>query len=74
MIGGWRVGHAMEYFDDRYATLSTELGDLLDNARKYGAEIDDLIVAGLWTENNDARSYIVLGDPAVRIPAASKPR
>lgn len=71
LLVGWRVGHAMEFFDDRYAALGAELSDVLDAARKYGKTLDDLAVAGLWTENNDARSYVVLGDPAVRLEAAA---
>ncbi len=67
---GWRVGHAMEFFDDKYAALAAELSDTLNAARNYGKKLDDLAVAGLWTENNDARSYIVLGDPAVRLTDA----
>lgn len=70
LLMGWRVGHAMEFFDDKYAALAAELSDILNAARNYGKKLDDLAVAGLWTENNDARSYIVLGDPAVRLTDA----
>jgi hypothetical protein len=71
LLAGRRVGHAMEYFDDKYAALAAELSDTLDAARNYGLQLDDLALAGLWTENNDARSYVVLGDPAVRLAAAT---
>lgn len=73
LLEGRRVGHAMEFFDDRYATLSAELHDNVNSARDFGRMLDDLTVTGLWTENNDARSYIVLGDPAVRLGESRAP-
>lgn len=69
LMDGWRVGHAMEYFNDRYAVLTTELQQVLDGIRQSGDEPDERILTRLWTENNDARSYVVLGDPAVRLCA-----
>jgi len=67
LMGGRRVGHAMDFFNDRYSALTSELHELLDGVRRSGDNPDHLEMIQLWTENNDARSYIVLGDPAVRL-------
>lgn len=71
LMNGWRLGHATEYFDDRYATATAELHEILDGVRKKGDVPDARLIARLWLENNDARSYLVLGDPAVRLCANS---
>jgi hypothetical protein len=69
LLDGKRLGNAMEAMNSRYAELSTELTSSIDDYRKSGKVIDDHELVGLWTANNDARSYIVLGDPAVRLTA-----
>ena len=70
LMDGRRVRHAMEFFDDRYAALTAELHDHLDGGFLSGDAPDDRWLATLWLENNDARSYTVLGDPAVRLRRA----
>lgn len=69
MLAGAPVGWALEFFNNRYAELATGLTEDFENIR-FGTPPDDYIFTARWTEHNDARSYVVLGDPAVRLPLA----
>lgn len=66
LMDGWPVGGAMEVFNQRYADLASQLTRALQRER-YGEAVDPGELVRLWTAHNDARNYVVVGDPAVRI-------
>jgi hypothetical protein len=68
LMAGTRVGHATDQFNTQWGTLSTELVELLDE-RSAGGAVSDAELLSLWIARDDARNYVILGDPAVKLRA-----
>lgn len=72
LLNGEPVGLATDpSFNLRYADMSSALSATLDELQWTPGYVSDYELAQLWTANNDARAYVVLGDPAARIPFAA---
>lgn len=71
LLGGQPVGRALEAMNMRHASLSTILTNEFDTARKKNRPVNAARVAPIWTANNDARNYVIVGDPAVSLPCFS---
>jgi hypothetical protein len=68
ILKGEPVGHATKDISDKYAILAAELLGKLD--RGVGEPLPgDAELAWTWVERNDARNYVLLGDPAARLRA-----
>ncbi|MGE3267663.1 MAG: hypothetical protein AB7P40_02875 [Chloroflexota bacterium] len=72
LLQGHPIGAAVEYFNLSYAALATELSSTLEDIGN-GLRVEDLAVANMWTANNDAKNYTIIGDPAVRLPVGDAP-
>jgi hypothetical protein len=70
LLRGLPLGHAVEPFNQRYADLATTLSRILEEIQ-LGLEPDRRELAMLWTANNDARNYVILGDPAVSLSVST---
>jgi hypothetical protein len=66
LMAGVPVGGALEVFNQLYASIATMLDNVLEDV-KFGATPNDAELAGLWTAANDARNFVLLGDPAARL-------
>lgn len=63
------IGHAMHFINDYYAAMESAMGNLQQNLRNdpfYAGNnnITDYDQARLYISKNDARNYVILGDPA----------
>lgn len=65
ILAGLPVGLALEAFGQRHADLARRLAESI--LRPGDPDLEPPDPAELWTAYNDARGYVVLGDPAVRL-------
>lgn len=74
LLQGSRIGLAMDCLNLRFAELATGLVDVLDKYQesRFSLNQDEYIMNDLWRATNDARNFILLGDPAIRL--ATGPR
>lgn len=70
IITGKPLGFAIEYFNQRYAELSSDLQTAIE-AIENGSKANDDDLADLWRSSNDARNYTIIGDPAVRLTVSN---
>lgn len=66
LVSGHRVGHALESFGQRLGQAATDLHGAQARAQGQAAVADTL------QTYEDARNYVLLGDPAVRLPPAPR--
>lgn len=67
LMNGERVGAAFDGFNSRYSELSNDLTEELRNIKEGGKSVKAAQLADLWLAHEDARGYVILGDPAVRL-------
>ena len=73
LLEGHPIGHAMELFNRCYAEQAVRIANSHDRFRKKEG-IDLKGFAEAWLIHNDARNFIVIGDPAVRLKPGVKPK
>jgi hypothetical protein len=72
LLRGERIGQATDVFNTRWAALSVQLAETqLDLQR--GADVSLKALGRMWVARDDARNFMILGDPAVRLRVEDLP-
>jgi hypothetical protein len=70
MLKGQPLGHALQHVNDRYLALARELTESeeegLLSQYNLGEPVNAEELVNLWTAHNDARAYVLYGDPYAR--------
>ena len=72
LLRGLPVGFAASDFAFRYADIAADLLNCIEPDTGDASTAYEL--AWLWIRRNDAKNFIVIGDPAVRLPPFAPPR
>jgi hypothetical protein len=72
LLEGKPVGHALDTMHERHANLASALLAQVQEGRYSPDDQDPNELAFNWIAANDARSYTILGDPAVRMPVVPR--
>ncbi|MDM0112265.1 C25 family cysteine peptidase [Variovorax sp. J22R133] len=64
---GERIGACTDQFNLRWAVLSAELSDQQRQQEALPGQVSQAALANRWVARDDARNYLTLGDPAVRL-------
>ncbi|MBN1874759.1 MAG: hypothetical protein JXA33_11060 [Anaerolineae bacterium] len=67
LLDGYPIGTAIETTNERYAELATELTTTMEEMEYDLEYVSPRELAAMWTSHNDARGYVIIGDPAVRL-------
>lgn len=66
ILKGQRLGQALDGFNLRWAVLSAEMLEAQTKFQEDNQPINKALLANRLVARNDARNYLVIGDPAVR--------
>jgi len=72
LLNGDRVGQATDTFNMRWAALSTRLAELQVDLQ-HGADVPLKMLGQFWIARDDARNFMILGDPAVQLRVKDMP-
>lgn len=72
LLNGDPLGWAMEPLAERFSDLAVSL-QALEDKKAQGYSVNKETLAALRIASRDARNYVIVGDPAVRLPSAAPP-
>ena len=68
VANGLPIGYAMDHINDYYSAEESRMGMMRDSMQEDPFyKVDERELATTYIRKNDARNYLLLGDPAVRL-------